>query len=337
MTRTAPASKSAPRGEPEWLAIARNYLGTREVPGAKHNNVIVGFFRRVTGQSLSDETAWCAAFVGSCLKEAGLVGTGKLNARSYLTWGAKLARPRLGCIVVFKRGSSSWQGHVAFYLGETASHVEVLGGNQPDAVTIARYPKSALLGYRWPQEAAEEEDEPQPDLKLVQQQLRTLGYFEVGRIDGLWGKRTRDALNAFRDDQDPPLPRSNHLDDETLAALMRGKPREVAPERLMASSAEVEAEVGHHAAIRQTRKVSWLAKIAGAIGLGGIGSETGLLDQAEFVSDWTHRAWALVEPVWPVLQPLWPVALLGGAWLVYRWMHDVRREEVDAYKSGEIS
>lgn len=337
MTRTPAATKSTPREEPRWLEIARSYLGTKEVPGAKSNSVVVGFFRRAIGQPMSDETAWCAAFVGSCLKEAGLPSSGKANARSYLTYGVRLDKPRPGCIAVFKRGNSSWQGHVAFYLGDAGSSVEVLGGNQSDAVTIARMPKSSLLGYRWPAEAAEEPQHAQPDLELVQEQLRKLGYFEVGKVDGQWGPRTRAALNAFREDQDPPLPRSDKLDDETLAALMRGKPREVAPARLLATHAEAEAEVRDHAAIRQTRKVSWLAKIAGAVGLGGLGQETGLIDQAETVSDWAHRGWALIEPVWPFVRPLWPVLLIGGAILVYRWMHDVRREEVDAYKSGEIS
>lgn len=337
MTRTASAAKSTARSEPEWLAIARSYLGTKEIAGAKHNATIVGFFKRVAGRALSDETAWCAAFVGSCLVEAGLPSTHKLNARSYLDYGTKLDAPRLGCIVVFKRGNSSWQGHVAFYVGDNGSRVKVLGGNQSDAVTVASYPKASVLGYRWPTAAPASDPAPDVDLKVVQQKLRDLGYHEVGKIDGKWGPRTRDALLAFKRNQDPALPPTDDLDSATLAALMRGKERDVPVARLFASHAEAEREVGDHAAIRQTRKVSWLAKAAAAVGLGGLGNETGLLDQAETVTDWTHRVWALVEPVWPMIRPLWPVAVLGGAWLVYRWMHDVRREEVEAYKSGEIS
>ena len=51
---------------------------------------------------------------------------------------------------VFKRGNSSWQGHVAFYLGETAGRIYVLGGNQSNSVSVTSYPKSKLLGYRTP-------------------------------------------------------------------------------------------------------------------------------------------------------------------------------------------
>lgn len=69
-------------------------------------------------------------------------------ARSYLNYGEKITKPKYGAVVVFSRGTSS--GHVAFYLDETKDSVLVLGGNQGNAVTKAWYPKSRLLGYRWP-------------------------------------------------------------------------------------------------------------------------------------------------------------------------------------------
>jgi hypothetical protein len=34
-------------------------------------------------------------------------------------------------------------GHVGLYLGETATHVQMLGGNQGDAVSIATVPESS--------------------------------------------------------------------------------------------------------------------------------------------------------------------------------------------------
>jgi hypothetical protein len=48
---------------------------------------------------------------------------------------------------VFSRGSA---GHVGFAVGQDARALHVLGGNQSDAVTIARIDKSRLLGARWP-------------------------------------------------------------------------------------------------------------------------------------------------------------------------------------------
>ena len=41
-------------------------------------------------------------------------------------------------------------GHVGFAAGQDDTHFYMLGGNQSDAVTIARIAKSRLLGARWP-------------------------------------------------------------------------------------------------------------------------------------------------------------------------------------------
>jgi uncharacterized protein (TIGR02594 family) len=83
------------------------------------------------------------------LKRAGVAPSGYLAARSYLKWGQKLAKPIPGAIVVFSRGNPT-QGHVAFFEKDNGSSIRVLGGNQSDAVTLANYPKSRVLGYRWP-------------------------------------------------------------------------------------------------------------------------------------------------------------------------------------------
>ena len=55
--------------------------------------------------------------------------------------------PISGAVLVFERGSG---GHVGFAIGQDATQFYVLGGNQSDAVTIARIAKSRLLGARWP-------------------------------------------------------------------------------------------------------------------------------------------------------------------------------------------
>jgi hypothetical protein len=55
-----------------------------------------------------------------------------------------------GAVLIFRRGNSSWQGHVCLCLEDRDGIVTVIGGNQSDAVTIARYRKAALIGARWP-------------------------------------------------------------------------------------------------------------------------------------------------------------------------------------------
>ena len=132
--------------------VAKTKLGLKEWPGAKHNPEVVAMFE-ASGHDWvqDDETPWCAAFVGAVLGEAGLTGTGKLNARSYLKWGdaVDISDARRGDIVVFWRGKKDgWQGHVAFFDHLTDGKIWVLGGNQGNAVSIAAYSKGRLLGIR---------------------------------------------------------------------------------------------------------------------------------------------------------------------------------------------
>lgn len=118
---------------PAILSAAETYLGLAEWPGASHNPAIVNMFKDVGHAGVNDdETPWCAAFVGSVLASLGLPHTGKLNARSYLTYGQSVrtqdARP--GDIVVLWRNSpSSWQGHVAFFVAFRNGKIVLRGGN----------------------------------------------------------------------------------------------------------------------------------------------------------------------------------------------------------------
>lgn len=133
-----------------WMQIARSQLGVREYSGSSNNPKIVEYHRTTIGRA-NDSVAWCSSFVNWVMKKAGHRGTNAANARSWLNWGRRLSRPVPGCIVVFWRSSPrSWKGHVGFYVGTSGSNVKVLGGNQGNAVTISNYPKSRVLGYRWP-------------------------------------------------------------------------------------------------------------------------------------------------------------------------------------------
>lgn len=134
---------------PEWLHLARKELGTKEIPGPRNNPTVVQYYVDAVGKRHADEIPWCAAFVGSMLKQAGREPSGSLLARSYLKWGVPIKEPIPGSIVVFERGKS-WQGHVAILEAVGDDYVTVIGGNQNDAVTRARFPKSKVLGYRWP-------------------------------------------------------------------------------------------------------------------------------------------------------------------------------------------
>jgi uncharacterized protein (TIGR02594 family) len=136
-----------------WMPIALAEEGVKEFTGNGDNPRIVQFLRSTSLSQAdynNDETAWCSAFVNWCVERAGFEGTDSASARSWLNWGKKISTPRRGCIVVFSRPPNSWEGHVAFYIGETSTHIKVFGGNQTDAVNISKYAKNRLLSYRIP-------------------------------------------------------------------------------------------------------------------------------------------------------------------------------------------
>lgn len=135
------------------FAVAEQHLGLKEWPGAKHNPEIVKMFA-ASGHAWvrDDETPWCAAFVGAVLGQAGLRGTGELNAKSYLDWGVEvpLSEARRGDIAVLYRGDRDGPfGHVAIVDKRLANgRIDLLGGNQGDAVSIQDYDENRVLSIR---------------------------------------------------------------------------------------------------------------------------------------------------------------------------------------------
>ena len=144
--------------QPPWLAAAWAEFGVREIPGKDDAPEILRYFREAGDTSVETEaTPWCAAFLGAMLKRAGCSGTGSLLARSYLDWGDALDASRLGAVAVLSRGDDPNAGHVGFLVSEANGKLYLLGGNQGDAVTVAGFDKTRLLGLRWPKENPEPE------------------------------------------------------------------------------------------------------------------------------------------------------------------------------------
>jgi uncharacterized protein (TIGR02594 family) len=147
--------------QPRWLDFAWGDLGIAEIAGSRHNTRVVRYYAEVGHTEVSDdEVAWCAAFLGACLERSGIRSTRSLMARSYLAWGQPASEPRIGAIAVLSRGFDPRLGHVGFLVGSTAADIILLGGNQGDAVSVQAFPRSRLLGLRWPTGAAGEPASP---------------------------------------------------------------------------------------------------------------------------------------------------------------------------------
>lgn len=137
-----------------WLDVARAALGVTEIAGPASNPLIISWGKRLKIDYRSDETSWCGLFVAHCIKAA-LPGealpASPLGARSWQHFGVPCPVPQPGAVLSFWRVSrQDWRGHVGFYVGEDAGAYHILGGNQGDRVSVARFAKSRFLAARWP-------------------------------------------------------------------------------------------------------------------------------------------------------------------------------------------
>lgn len=134
---------------PSWLRIASKYDGVKELKGPKHNAIIVGWLDKLGAWWRNDEDAWCGVFCAAVMQEAHFTYPSMyMRAKSWLNWGQRIAKPVLGCIVVFDRKGG---GHVGFLIGFTKNgDLLVFGGNQRDAVRVSQFSPERVLGYRIP-------------------------------------------------------------------------------------------------------------------------------------------------------------------------------------------
>lgn len=201
---------------PSWYALARKEIGQREIDGTEANPRILDYYRLAgTGWVRDDAVPWCAAFANAMLAQAGIEGTGSLAARSFLNWGRKVSTPYRGCIVVFRRGSQPWQGHVGFVEKLSDASVWCLGGNQGDGVNIRRFARLKVLGFRQPKDARRHftvvprhevdtaapvwlmRGSQGPRVEEIQRALHRQG-FRPGPLDGDFGPRTSRAVISFK-------------------------------------------------------------------------------------------------------------------------------------------
>jgi uncharacterized protein (TIGR02594 family) len=144
--------------DPRWLKAAFKDLGLHEIRGPRHNARVLEMFRIAGHDEIhDDETAWCSAAENTWMVESGIRGTGSLAARSWLAWGKKLDTSKTiprGAVLIFRRGTSSYQGHVCTLLEDMGEFLKVIGGNQSDAVTVTTMRRAPLIGARWPDTAA---------------------------------------------------------------------------------------------------------------------------------------------------------------------------------------
>jgi uncharacterized protein (TIGR02594 family) len=146
------------------FSLAQRYVGVLERPGPESHPLIQWWLSLCGfGLDAEDAIAWCSAFVNGIAWELRIPRTKSAAARSWLTIGhsVDLFNATAGFdVVVLKRGEGAQPGpevinapgHVGFFAGiEPGSDegaVFVLGGNQKNSVSIARFKAADVLGVR---------------------------------------------------------------------------------------------------------------------------------------------------------------------------------------------
>ena len=132
-----------------WIVEARRYIGMAEIPGKQHNPTIQNWLRTLKAWWADDETPWCGTFVAHCCRTANRdIPKDWFRALAWAEAGERLTAPAYGCIAVFSRTGG---GHVGFVVGRDRSgNLMILGGNQGNKVSIAKFSKDRVVAYVWP-------------------------------------------------------------------------------------------------------------------------------------------------------------------------------------------
>jgi uncharacterized protein (TIGR02594 family) len=117
------------------------------VPGAR----LVAEARRWIGTNPTTRaTLWCARFMNFVLERLGLPGTASDVAKSFASYGKKLAGPKVGAIAVMNRGKGG--GHVGVVSGfDKDGDPVIISGNYSRRVAEAVYARSRIITYVSPE------------------------------------------------------------------------------------------------------------------------------------------------------------------------------------------
>lgn len=147
-----------------WLSYMRAITGTREIPGAMSNPLILSWRDELleSWQELkpnlswykNDDTPWCGLAVAYVIGKAGymppVAPLRALNWHTSWSMGKRLLTPVQGAVLVFKRPGG---GHVGLYESEDETAYNVRGGNQANSVNVTRIAKNRCVGIMWPRDA----------------------------------------------------------------------------------------------------------------------------------------------------------------------------------------
>lgn len=131
---------------------ALRYLGTKEVPGPASNPLIKSWIKAAADWLDGDDskTAWCGCFRGAVGLNTGTgVPAEHFRASAWKTWGSPVKSTEAvpgDTAILSRRGGK----HVALIhkFSPDRRFVYLLGGNQSDSVSIARFDAALIESIR---------------------------------------------------------------------------------------------------------------------------------------------------------------------------------------------
>jgi putative chitinase len=167
-------------------------------------------------------------------------------------------------------------------------------------------------------------------VKHVQERLRELGYFDVGRIDGELGVRTQGAILAFRNENGiEPRP---IVDNALIVALAKAAPRHISEGRANATADDVRATSETLSITDRAKKWAGWIFGSGIVGAAADGS-SGLLETFSGVGS---KISSFRETLHGFGVGIAPLLAIGAAALVIWWVaHRIEQKRVADYRSGK--
>jgi uncharacterized protein (TIGR02594 family) len=162
LPRDDPSSSGGIAGSAPWFQVAQ----TERAAGVAETNApdrIKSYFAAVPLNVGDNKPAWCGAFAAFCMKTSGnIVPDGAARAANWKVWGSQNVPlgshdiPIGAVVVLTPSPGTATSGHVGFFSAFDADgrNLQLLGGNQSDAVKISSFPVTRVAAIRVLQSAA---------------------------------------------------------------------------------------------------------------------------------------------------------------------------------------
>ena len=133
---------------PPWMHEMHRRMNLHEV---RDNKALSDWLR--IGRFLGDpaKLPWCGDAIETCIVKTlpnEPVPNNPFWAQSWAKFGIDAGDPIVGSIGVIRWTASS--GHVGIVAGMNGSNVNLLGGNQSNAINVRSFPRSKFIAFRWP-------------------------------------------------------------------------------------------------------------------------------------------------------------------------------------------